>query len=262
MKDDPFAQEYKEAIDADAVCGQCGRVNPEGTLICKGCGNNLRDQRLLRLAADQLLTGEEEAARRNSLLKTGLTVLGILVVIWFAFNAGGIMGLVRPGSATDTAGVTDAAPAQPEKFWKLEKSTFEPMVADLKSHFPTESEADTARLNPPSTSSPSGYFALFEKLGTTERFVGAAYAMPQGTEVLFVAQFTDNSELRGHAALGESAALTADWHTSGLQREGKYFAGAGSAIPETDGTYQIVARTTDAAIPRMLQAVAYPMGAR
>jgi hypothetical protein len=46
---------------------------------------------------------------------------------------------------------------------------------------------------------------------------------------------------------------------SGVQREGKFFAGAGSAAPQTDGSYQIVARSEVEA--RVLLAVAYPMGA-
>jgi hypothetical protein len=261
MKEDPFAQEYKEAIDADAVCGGCGRVNPEGTLICKGCGNNLRDQRLLRLAADQILTGDEAAAKRRSLLKGGLTALGILLVLWVGLNAGNIMGMVLPGSVTDSTGAADGAPVQPGKFWESEdKAAFETMSSALKGRFPTENEADTARLNPPSNPSPDGFFALYEKVGTAERFVGAGYASLQGADLFFVAALNNGAELRGQAALTDSSAITVDWHMSGMQREGKYFAGAGSAVPQTDGTYQIVARSE--AVPGVLQAVAYPMGAR
>ena len=53
--------DYHEGIEADAVCAQCGSANPEGTLICKTCGNNLRDQRLMRIAADQILDADVEA---------------------------------------------------------------------------------------------------------------------------------------------------------------------------------------------------------
>ena len=262
MKDDPFAQEYKEAIDADAVCGQCGRVNPEGTLICKGCGNNLRDQRLLRMAADQMLTGEEEAAKRRSMLKSGLTVLGILVVIWFAMNAGRVMGFVVPGSVTDSSGASaNAVPIQPALLWESqENSGFESMAASLKGRYPSESEAETARLNPPSDATPAGYFALFEKVGTTERFVGAAYAVQEASEVRYVAAFNDGTEARGKATIGENTALNTDWHMGGVQREGKYFAAAGAAIPQTDGTFQVVARSE--VVPRILQAIAYPLGSQ
>ncbi len=261
MKDDPFAQEYKEAIDADAVCGACGRVNPEGTLICKGCGNNLRDQRLLRLAADQILTGEEEAAKRRSWLNSGLTVLGILVVLWVGMNAGRMMGLVAPGSMTDSTGLSEnMPPVHPAKFWESEKASFDTMAADLKSQFPTENDAETARLNPPSSPTPNGYFALFEKVGTSERFVGAAQASIEDAKVRFVAAFNDGSEARGIATLMDTSVASVDWDVAGIQREGKYFAGAGSAVPQTDGTFQIVARAEG--VPGVLQAVAYPMGSR
>ena len=261
MKNDPFAQEYKESIDADAVCGACGRINPEGTLICKGCGNNLRDQRLLRLSADQKLTGEEETAKRHSLLKSGLTVLGILLVIWVAINAGRIMGMVAPGSVTDSTGeARNSPPVRPAAFWEADKASFEKMAEDLKGHFPTENDAETARLNPPSTAAPNGYFALFEKVGTTERFVGAAFAAPENERVRFVAAFNNGAEARGLATLAESSVVTVDWHMSGVQREGKYFAGAGSAVPQPDGAYQIIARSE--AAPEVFQAVAYPISAR
>ena len=263
MKDDPFAQEYKEAIDADAVCGQCGRVNPEGTLICKGCGNNLRDQRLLRMAADQLLTGEEESAKRRSMLKGGLTVLGILVVIWCAMNAGRIMGFVVPGSVTDAMGASaSGAPIRPGALWEAqEDSAFAPMADSLRQRYPSEGDADTARLNPPTSNpTPDGYFALFEKVGTTERFVGAAYAVQEGAELRYVAAFNDGTEVRGKATVGENTALNTDWHMGGVQREGKYFAGAGAALPQSDGTFQIVARTEE--VPRVLQAIAYPLGSQ
>ena len=261
MKDDPFAQEYKETIDADAVCGGCGRINPEGTLICKGCGNNLRDQRLLRLAADQMLTGEEETAQRRTWLSTALTVLGILLVIWIGMNAGRIMGMVRPGSLTDSTGQTaDMAAVHPAKFWESEKGGFEAMAAELKSQFPTENDAETARLNPPSVPAPDGYFALFEKVGTAERFVGAAHAALEDNTVRIVAAFADGTEARCLGTLAESSAISVEWQAGGALRDGKYYAAAGSAAPQTDGTYQIMARSE--AVPRALQAVAYPMGSR
>ena len=43
--------EHVEHLDADAVCEACDTVNPEGTLLCKTCGNNLRDQRARRMKA-------------------------------------------------------------------------------------------------------------------------------------------------------------------------------------------------------------------
>ena len=215
----------------------------------------------MRLAADQKLTGEEETAKRNSLLKSGLTVLGILLVIWVGMNAGRIMGMVVPGSETDSTGeAANAIPVHPAKFWEADGAPFEKMTEDLKGRFPTESEADTARLNPPSSSAPNGYFALFEKVGTAERFVGAGCAALEGEKVRFVAALNDGTELRGLATLAESAVATVDWHMSGLQREGKYYAGAGSAVPQADGAYQIIARSE--IVPQVFQAVAYPMSAR
>ena len=43
-------QHSAERVDADAVCARCGAVNPEDSLLCKVCGNFLRDLRGRRLA--------------------------------------------------------------------------------------------------------------------------------------------------------------------------------------------------------------------
>ncbi|MCX5757207.1 MAG: hypothetical protein NTU83_01615, partial [Candidatus Hydrogenedentes bacterium] len=59
MEEGPQPQVDIERIDADAVCEKCGTVNPEETLLCKTCGNNLRDQRLHRVQSEP----SEEAVR-------------------------------------------------------------------------------------------------------------------------------------------------------------------------------------------------------
>jgi hypothetical protein len=152
------------------------------------------------------------------------------------------------------------APVQPAKFWESEKDRFDAMAAELKGQFPTENDAETARLNPPSIPTPNGYFALFEKVGTAERFVGAARATLEDKNLSLVAAFTDGTEARCRGTLSESSVVSVEWQTGGVLRDGKYYAGAGSAVPQTDGTYQILARSE--AVPRVLQAVAYPMGSR
>ncbi|HOJ68818.1 MAG TPA: hypothetical protein PLH06_08470, partial [Candidatus Hydrogenedentes bacterium] len=84
-----------QVLDADAVCAQCGMVNPEGTLLCKNCGNNLRDQRMLRLQADEALQGRETAAeQRNTFLRNALGVLGVLVLLYLGLNASSLMNLL------------------------------------------------------------------------------------------------------------------------------------------------------------------------
>jgi hypothetical protein len=75
-----------EYIDADAVCEQCSTVNPAGTLLCKTCGNNLRDQRMRRLAADEGMEAVHASDRPIRMLTGLLVVLGLLAILWAAIN--------------------------------------------------------------------------------------------------------------------------------------------------------------------------------
>ncbi|MFP4500546.1 MAG: hypothetical protein ACLFTT_06055 [Candidatus Hydrogenedentota bacterium] len=77
-----------DRFDADAVCAECGTVNPEDTLICKVCGNNLRDQRARRMAKEtgaQLPTAQGHPGR--TWVSGVLVALGLLLVLWVALNA-------------------------------------------------------------------------------------------------------------------------------------------------------------------------------
>ena len=82
----PDTSEEHHTLDADAVCGACGTVNPEGTLICKQCGNNLRDQRHQRMHAADAEIGVDTAQSRRRIIDIGLGVFGILVVAWAVIN--------------------------------------------------------------------------------------------------------------------------------------------------------------------------------
>ena len=77
-----------DTVDADAVCVQCGAVNPEGSILCKECGNNLREQRQRRIQGDQApITDGPGRVRVFTGLLTGL---GILVVLAATLNISSI----------------------------------------------------------------------------------------------------------------------------------------------------------------------------
>ena len=79
-----------EQIDADAVCQQCDRINDEGTLICKACGNNLRDQRNLRIAQGAGPELMKEGGSKFRLFTGLLVTLGILLAVYMVLNIGNI----------------------------------------------------------------------------------------------------------------------------------------------------------------------------
>lgn len=282
MDMDPFQQEYRETIEADAVCNQCGTVNPEGTLICKKCGNNLRDQRQMRLAADQAMAGGEPVpAEKRSHLRHALTVLGLLVIVWLALNMGRIGGMWTAVPDENAGGVR----AHPYIFWQgPDVAAYEALEARLDAAFPTESAAENARLNPSGVPRLDGTFALYERLGTGVRFAGGAVVQVAGDKHLFAARLLNGTTIRGEArngapgaaagkapdaASGETAQaesqpappggmpLSADWTQVGIKHNDQYYAGTGFVVPAEDGGLTIVAAADF--IERNFQALAYPM---
>ena len=82
------------ALDADAVCADCATVNPEGTFLCKDCGNNLREQKIRRssenVAADVLV----ESPGHSAWLRKAVVILGALLALYLAVNATNIAGVL------------------------------------------------------------------------------------------------------------------------------------------------------------------------
>jgi hypothetical protein len=261
MKHENFAPpEYKEGLEADAVCQQCGTVNPEGTLICKTCGNNLRDQRLLRMQADHIMEADNEGGERSVFMLRAVSVLGILLILWFGLNVGRITSmLTSAGSDYDE----NAVVANPRTLWSAASdAVFAPMQETLSAKFPSASEADRARMNLISTSSntvASGDYVIFERLGTTLRYAGAATVAVDGNIWRYTASLLDGVEIRGEASILEGI-LTAQWEQAGALYENNYYAIAGTALPRPDGSIALNGESSHNTT--IFSAVAYPFNAR
>lgn len=258
MAQDPFAQEYKETIDADAVCGQCGKENPEGTLLCRYCGNNLRDQRLLRLAADTMMAGEEKSQERRTFLLGAVTVLGLLFVLWLGINISGISA--RLTSVPENEGAPTIT-LRPFVFWDgADAAVYAALERSLNDNFPTASQAETVRMNPAANPSAEGAFVLFERLGTSATFVGGTVVKMEGDRYYFVARLLDGSEIRG---TGRKDAATghfgAEWTDVGIRRNDSYYAGSGVLTVSPDGGFSIMAKADFS--DRTYQAMAYSLRA-
>ncbi len=258
MNQEPFAQpEYKEGLEADAVCGQCGNVNREGTLICKTCGNNLRDQRMLRLAADQMLEAEGEPMERSPFLARAVTILGLLIVLWLGINAGRIASLLTTAESYVPESTIYASPSA---FWNdADSERFDKMHRDLMRQLPTESDAESARMSSaPTANITSGRYALYERLGTGARFVGAAIVEIDGNECYYVAVVHPSIEVRGKANLLNEAFIT-NWDEAGVSFEDEFYAITGVALLQPDGSVSINGQSD--VNSRRHQAFAYRLGA-
>ena len=254
MAQDPFAQEYKETIDADAVCSQCGKENPEGTLLCRYCGNNLRDQRLLRLAADSMMAGKEAARERRTFLMGALTVLGLLVVLWLGISVSGISA--RLTSVPENNGAPTIT-LRPFVFWEGDNAAvYEGLERQLDGAFPTAGQAETVRMNPSSNPAIDGTYALFERLGTSLNFIGGAVVKTEGDKYFFVARLLNGNLVRGMGKKDASTAqFVAEWTDVGIRREESYYAGSGYAAQNPEGGLTIMAAADFT--ERNFQAVAY-----
>lgn len=213
---------HHERLDADAVCERCGTVNPEDTLICKTCGNNLRDQRMRRIAAG----GEAQVAApkvlRWSWLASLLTVLGLLLLVWAAINAEELMQGVFAADGTGELA---------ESFWVAPgNSIYEEMKADLGVNPVTEQEEQRAQQNVgPITDFTGRYAIMSDPSAGTPRPLGSGIVRQDGPTVYFLAVLSRGlGEVRGEAQLVGTTPAAKD--TAAIYMNGGYELASGVAL--------------------------------
>ena len=131
-----------EQIDADAVCEQCGTVNDEGTLLCKVCGQNLRDQRANRLANAQGPEMFEVRVSRVHLLTGLLSVMGLLLVVLAVLNISNIEASLVTFLSADSS-------AEAENLWSGSGSQiYEDLLRNLEEYPTSRSRTEEALTNP------------------------------------------------------------------------------------------------------------------
>ncbi len=257
MVREPFAHpEYREEIEADAVCAQCGTANPEGTLICKTCGNNLRDQRQMRITADQMLDAEVEGASGFSFLAKALTVLGLLLVLWLGLNVDRISSVL-----TSTGDLSQEAATNPNPILLWEGSDheiYDDYYQQLLKRYPSYSDAESARLESGAmTGFSDGLYVLYERRGTTEQFVGAAMVWEENGTWYYTAQVNGGIQIRGKATLTDGV-LYSQWDEAGMMYNGAFHALGGRAFLGVDRVITIMGQS-DLGVTQY-QSAAYRLG--
>ena len=190
-----------EQVDADAVCEACGAVNDEGTLLCKQCGNNLRDQRTRRIAQGQ--SGDlvlEEKGNRIRLFTGLLATLGILLLIMTVLYLPTIEEWLVDSIQADAASVGDG------DFWSgSDAGVYKMLAARLDERPYGRAEYRQALDNPILDSSYTGrYIVLRPGVLTANRVIAEAELEMRGRRIYFVIQALDGSaEIRGYAVLEE-----------------------------------------------------------
>lgn len=228
-------------LDADAVCAACGTVNPEGTLICKVCGNNLRDQRMRRLQAEQVLESGGEPAESRRWLAGLLTGVGAILVLIVALNVNYIAEVMVNGGAGGS-GVS--------RLWKGDAaSLFDGLRDELRlKAVPSEAEIEAAMAlavaaeeegaEPPVV---DGYYLLMPPNATPNAppLGTAAVRTNETGEIAFVALLSAGSEVRGWGAQRSAVMLTAEADRCAMLVDNVYMPVFGFASREEGGSYSL-----------------------
>ncbi len=230
-----------EHIDADAVCEQCSTVNPAGTLLCKTCGNNLRDQRIRRLASDEGIEIIHGSDRPRRVLTGLLVAFGLLAILWTAINVwnGNVENwLTRGITATDSSGSLD-----PNQYWSgPESAVYTEMSRELADNPITADEAAQFTTGAAEEGVDGRYVILAD--GPGSRMVGGAIVRTRGNSIEFVAQVGRGIEVRGRATVStddqyEAQEVGVEWGNSTLD-------GYGIARLQDAGVFTCVGRISNA----------------
>jgi len=215
-------------LDADAVCGVCGTVNTDGTLLCRGCGNNLRDQKLRRLQVE--IPGDLEGGVNTRMIVRGVGgVLGLLLVLFVALNVDRIADtLAGGGSGPDPAarffsGNDGAAYDMLLEQARLVSATPD-AVADAQAALTTDGALD------------GGYVIVSSDSYDVPEILGTAYVATEGDMIRFVALMANGYEMRGLGYTQGAKAFRVDWENMAVRTtDGVAVSASGVAVRQTDG---------------------------
>lgn len=229
-------QPLVDFADADAVCEACDMVNPEGTLICKQCGNNLRDQRARRVAQGIMKESEHDPGRNLRFLTGAFAALGILVILWLALNAEQVLSSL---SGIDT---TSTAQNLRETFWEGDDAElYQSMLNELLANPVNESVFNNIPAQTSEGGSLDGRYVLRRAEGFGPPLLGQALVRTEDGIAFFVAQMQEDIEIRG-ALESLDPARPSSIHCA-VRIDGDYSAAFGFAQRNEDGSYTCLAQT-------------------
>lgn len=196
MQGNPLEHHDVEHLDADAVCEACDNVNPEGTLLCKTCGNNLRDQRARRMQAAPVAPAERSFSIAN-IVRGVLILFGICVVLWVALNVSTIESWLMSG--VQSVAASGQSVVSPESFWDGPGAARYNELAGILQEYPVTIEE--AGMLPPGAPLPSldGRYVIKRSADSIASPLGSAMIRMDGDTAYFVALLAGGTEIRGSA---------------------------------------------------------------
>ena len=225
-----------ERIDADAVCEECGTVNPEGALFCKTCGNNLRDQRTRRMKGEGAGESLDTPAQTSRRALVGLlTVFALLLLVWAAMpgNVQRLQDRLTRSMAEDmyTEGVDASI------FWNGPIAAVLNRMADELRQKPVTGNDMRRADGAPATNVYPGRYFLRQGPRPEDLVVGSALIAEEDGRLLFVAMLGD-VEIRGVGDL--TATRYPSSRFSGVFMNGRYVSAHGFAKPLDSGGFLCV----------------------
>lgn len=240
-----------DQLDADAVCQQCGTVNPDGTLLCKVCGNNLRDQRALRIAAEAIpvLGGGVSGVRIFTGILATLGIIAILVAAYSVQNIESWLTGVQSDGRVSAAGL---------ELWSgSDGELLDQLRAQLKERPSSRRQRQIAIEEAIVDDSYNGRYALASVMPNGNiAIIGEANLSRRGKKIYFAAMpLVGDTDIRGFAMLNlESGRLTAS-RTVGIRSGGDEYIGFGFSERLPEGGHACLAQSP--LNPRPLQILAY-----
>ena len=245
MNDENKSPEDLDRFEADAVCEQCETVNPPGSLFCRTCGENLRDQRMQRLSRQEPLDLGERQGRPRRVLAGLLTVFGMLLILWTAIKVwDGSVERWLTERLTETSMAT-SSPADPSEFWTGASASF----YDRMARFLQENPVSLDEIRAGGVGTADGFEGRYFITSAPQGFgfsrnsppvIGYAYVRKFGDAWRVVAQFSNNVSIRAELDVREGTAVT----TNGAVRSGtSYVAAFGYAKVQEDGSLDCQGQT-------------------
>ncbi|HPK00167.1 MAG TPA: zinc ribbon domain-containing protein [Candidatus Hydrogenedentes bacterium] len=225
-----------ERIDADAVCEECGTVNPEGTLFCKTCGNNLRDQRTRRMKGEGAREYLDTPAQTSRRVLVGLlTVFALLLLVWAAMP-GNVQRLQERLTRSMAEGMY-AEGVDASILWKGPISSVLNGLAGELRQKPVTSEDIRRAEGAPASNAYAGRYFLRRGTRPEDLVVGSAVVSETDGRLLFVAMLGD-VEIRGIGDLKSSRYPSSRF--TGIFVDGRYISAHGFARPLDTGGFLCV----------------------
>jgi hypothetical protein len=227
-----------EQMDADAVCEKCGTVNDEGTLLCKVCGNNLRDQRARRMVQGGMPDLGDERPSKFRLFTGLLVTLGLLIFVYLFTNLEDIESVLVDSMSSDNVIGTD--------FWSGENaSIYDNLWQDLLAD-PTPPANRKVALDSPiaETAFDGRYVIVRSGLLDSTQILGEANVQRLGDNVHFVVNIESmGAEMRGVAVLetqqGSADPYLVARNTASIMLDGEQHSVFGVALPEISGGHTV-----------------------